>query len=177
MRSCLNFCDEKIYLSWPGANGAEVGEMGHPAQGRGICVDNAQGFKSFEKLQNGGVLSNLVCFVSECEIEQINIGSDIVKRISMLGKSRSWWVRGWSILFTCGWGWYVVEMCLWPILGVEMRRCVNFCDEKMYSSWPGANRAEVGEMGHPAQGRGICVDNARGFKIFEKLQNGGVLSN
>ena len=32
-------------------------------------------------------------------------------------------------------------------------------------------------MGHPAQGRGICVDNARGFKIFEILQNGGVLSN
>ena len=31
-------------------------------------------------------------------------------------------------------------------------------------------------MGHPAQGRGICVDNARCF-IFEKLQNGGVLSN
>ena len=54
----MNFCDEKIYLSWPGANGAEVGEMGHPAQGRGICVDNAQGFKIFEMLQNGGVLSN-----------------------------------------------------------------------------------------------------------------------
>ena len=32
-------------------------------------------------------------------------------------------------------------------------------------------------MDHPAQGRGICVDNARGFKIFEILQNGGVLSN
>ena len=32
-------------------------------------------------------------------------------------------------------------------------------------------------MGHPAQGRGICVDNARCFRIFEKLQNGGVLSN
>ena len=28
-----------------------------------------------------------------------------------------------------------------------------------------------------AQGRGICVDNARCFRIFEKLQNGGVLSN
>ena len=41
MRSCLNFCDEKIYSSCPGAEGAEVGEMGHPAQGRGICVDNA----------------------------------------------------------------------------------------------------------------------------------------
>ena len=26
-------------------------------------------------------------------------------------------------------------------------------------------------MGHPAQGRGICVDNARGFRIFEILQN------
>ena len=32
-------------------------------------------------------------------------------------------------------------------------------------------------MGHPAQGRGICVDNARCFKIFEILKNGGVLSN
>ena len=32
-------------------------------------------------------------------------------------------------------------------------------------------------MGDPAQGRGICVDNARGFRIFEILQNGGVLSN
>ena len=32
-------------------------------------------------------------------------------------------------------------------------------------------------MGHPAQGRGICVDNARCFRICEKLQNGGVLSN
>ena len=47
--------------------------MGHPAQGRGICVDNAQCFRIFEKLQNGGVLSNEVCFVSECEIEQIDI--------------------------------------------------------------------------------------------------------
>ena len=45
---------------------------------------------------------------------------------------------------------YVVEMYLWPILGVEVRRCVNFCDEKIYLSWPGANRVEVGEMGHPA---------------------------
>ena len=73
VRRCVNFCDEKIYLSWPGANGAEVGEMGHPAQGRGICVDNAWGFKIFEMLKNGGVLSNLVCFVSECEIEQIDL--------------------------------------------------------------------------------------------------------
>ena len=32
-------------------------------------------------------------------------------------------------------------------------------------------------MGHPAQGRGICVDNARCSRIFEKLHNGGVLSN
>ena len=32
-------------------------------------------------------------------------------------------------------------------------------------------------MGHPAQGRGICVDNARCFKIFRMLQDGGVLSN
>ena len=32
-------------------------------------------------------------------------------------------------------------------------------------------------MGHPAQGRGICVDNARCFKFFEMLENGGVLSN
>ena len=47
--------------------------MGHPAQGRGICVDNARCFRIFEKLQNGGVLSNEVCFVSECEIEQIDI--------------------------------------------------------------------------------------------------------
>ena len=28
--------------------------------------------------------------VSECEIEQIDIGSEIVKRVSMLGESRSW---------------------------------------------------------------------------------------
>ena len=27
------------------------------------------------------------------------------------------------------------------------------------------------------KGRGICVDNARCFKIFEMLKNGGVLSN
>ena len=32
-------------------------------------------------------------------------------------------------------------------------------------------------MGHRAQGRGICVDNARCFKIFEMLKNGSVLSN
>ena len=32
-------------------------------------------------------------------------------------------------------------------------------------------------MGHPAQGRGICVDNAQVLKFFEMLQNGGVLSN
>ena len=31
-----------------------------------------------------------MCFVSECEIEQIDIGSKIVKRVSMLGESRSW---------------------------------------------------------------------------------------
>ena len=80
------------------------------------------------------------------------------------------------MLFTCGWGWYVVEKCLWPNLGVEVR-CVNFCDEKIYSSWPGGKGAEVGEMGHQAQGRVLCVDNAQCFKIFEKLQNGGVLSN
>ena len=41
----------------------------------------------------------------------------------------------------------------------------------------GPTVAEVGKIGHPAQGRGICVDNARCFRIFEKLQNGGVLSN
>ena len=29
-----------------------------------------------------------MCFVSECEIEQIDIGSDI--GVSMLGESRSW---------------------------------------------------------------------------------------
>ena len=110
-------------------------------------------------------------------LSKLTFEGEIVKRVSMLGESRSWWVRGWSMLFTCGWGWYVVEMCLWPILGVEVRRCVNFCGEKNNSSWPGANWAEIGEMGHPAQGRGICVDNARCFRIFEKLQNGGVLSN
>ena len=32
-------------------------------------------------------------------------------------------------------------------------------------------------MGHRAQGRGIYVDNAQCFKIFEMLQNGGALSN
>ena len=47
-------------------------------------------FKIFEMLKNGGVLSNLVCFVSECEIEQIDIWSGIVNRVSMLGESRSW---------------------------------------------------------------------------------------
>ena len=31
-----------------------------------------------------------MCFVSELEIEQIDIGSNIVKRVSMLGESRSW---------------------------------------------------------------------------------------
>ena len=41
MTSCLNFCDEKIYSSRPGANGVDLGEMGHPAQSRHICVDNA----------------------------------------------------------------------------------------------------------------------------------------
>ena len=37
----------------------------------------------------GGVFSNLVCFVSECDIEQIDIWSEIVKRVLMLGESRS----------------------------------------------------------------------------------------
>ena len=37
----MNFCDEKIYSSGPGAKGAQVGEMGHPAKDSGICVDNA----------------------------------------------------------------------------------------------------------------------------------------
>ena len=31
-----------------------------------------------------------MCFVSEFDIEQIDIGSEIVKRVSMLGESRSW---------------------------------------------------------------------------------------
>ena len=31
-----------------------------------------------------------MCFVSECVIEQIYIRSEIVKRVSMLGESRSW---------------------------------------------------------------------------------------
>ena len=30
-----------------------------------------------------------MCFVSDFDIEQIDIGSDIVKRVSMLGESRS----------------------------------------------------------------------------------------
>ena len=30
-----------------------------------------------------------MCFVSECEIEQIDIGSEIVKRVLMLCESRS----------------------------------------------------------------------------------------
>ena len=47
---------------------------------------------------------------------------------------------------------------------------MNFCDEKNNSSRPGVNWAEVGEMGHPAQGRGICVDNAQCFRIFEIAQ-------
>ena len=81
------------------------------------------------------------------------------------------------MLFTYGWGWYVGEMCLWPILGVEVRRCLNFYDEKIYSAWPGANRAEIGEMGHPGHDSGIYVDNAQCFKIFEILKNGGILSN
>ena len=174
---CVNFCDGKIYSSWPGANGAEVGEMGHPAQGRGICVDNARCLEFLKSCKMG------VFWVIKCALS-VN-----VRLSKLILEVRLWrgywcWVKvghgewgGWSMLFTCGWGWYVVEMCLWPILGVEVRRCANFCDEKIYSSWPGANGAEVGEMGHPAQGRGICVDNARCFRIFEKLQNGGVLSN
>ena len=47
--------------------------MGHPAKDNGICVDNAQYFKIFEILKNGGILSNLVCFVNECDIDQIDI--------------------------------------------------------------------------------------------------------
>ena len=43
---------------------------------------------------------------------------------------------------------------------------MNFCGEKNYSSRPGANGVEVGEMGHPTKDSGICVDNARCFKIF-----------
>ena len=31
-----------------------------------------------------------MCFVSECDIEEIDIGSEIVKRVLMLGESRSW---------------------------------------------------------------------------------------
>ena len=47
--------------------------MGHPGHDSGIYVDNARCFKIFEILKNGGILSNLVCFVSECDIEQIDI--------------------------------------------------------------------------------------------------------
>ena len=90
VRRCVNFCDEKIYSSLPGANGVEVGGMGHPAKDSSIYVDNAQCFKIFEMLKNGGVLSNLVCFVSECDIEQLDIWSEIVNKVSMLDESRSW---------------------------------------------------------------------------------------
>ena len=87
-----------------------------------------------------------------------------------------WWVK-------VGHGKWEVDQCclhvggdgmwyLWPILGVEVRRCLNFCDEKIYSSWPRANGAEVGEMGHPAKDSGICVDNARCFKIFQNCYKG-----
>ena len=66
----------------------------------------------------------------------------------------------------------MVEMYLWPILGVEVRRCLNFCNEKIYLSWPGANGAEVGEMGHLAKDSGICVDNDVVLKFFEIVKKG-----
>ena len=47
--------------------------MGHPGHNSGIYVDNARYFKIFEILKTGGILSNLVCFVSEFDIEQIDI--------------------------------------------------------------------------------------------------------
>ena len=47
--------------------------MGHPGHDRSIYVDNAQCFKIFEILKTGGILSNFVCFVSEFDIEQIDI--------------------------------------------------------------------------------------------------------
>ena len=38
-----------------------------------------------------GVFWVIKCvFVSECEIEEIDIWSEIVSRVSMLGESRSW---------------------------------------------------------------------------------------
>ena len=44
--------------------------MGHQGHNSGIYVDNARCFKI---LKTGGILSNLVCFVSEFDIEQIDI--------------------------------------------------------------------------------------------------------
>ena len=43
----------------------------------------------FEIASSGGVLS-IFCYVSECDIEQIDIWLEIVSRVSMLGESRSW---------------------------------------------------------------------------------------
>ena len=57
----------------------------------------------------------------------------------------------WKNLFVMTWGQYVVEMYLWPILGVEVR-CMNFCDEKIYLSWPRANRSWGWRNGSPSLG-------------------------
>ena len=44
----------------------------------------------FDITSSGGVLIIFCCAISDFDIEQIDIWSKIVSRVSMLGESRSW---------------------------------------------------------------------------------------
>ena len=47
-------------------------------------------FFIFDITSSGGVLIIFCCAISDFDIEQIDIWSEIVSRVSMLGESRSW---------------------------------------------------------------------------------------
>ena len=47
-------------------------------------------FLFFDITSSGGVLIIFCCAISDFDIEQIDIWSEIVSRVSMLGESRSW---------------------------------------------------------------------------------------
>ena len=47
-------------------------------------------FFIFDITSSGGVLIIFCCAISDFDIEEIDIWSEIVSRVSMLGESRSW---------------------------------------------------------------------------------------
>ena len=64
-----------------GPRGLRLKKMGHPAQGRGICVDNARCFKIFSKLLKRGIFEQVSTFF-DCELSHhLNSISEIETKL------------------------------------------------------------------------------------------------